>query len=73
MKYLTKQEIIELDKKLDARISQFGLLSRPRNQALFHIFLQFDLFIDQIGKDSNLSKRRNINRNLYNGLNYAVE
>jgi hypothetical protein len=73
VKYLTKQEIIELDEKIDARIYQFGLLSRPRSQALFHIFLQFDLFIDQSSKDFNLSKRRNINRNLYNGLNYAVE
>lgn len=73
MEYLTKQDIIELDERIDARINQFKLLLRPRNLALFHVFLQFDLLIDQIGKDSNLSKRRNVNRQIYNGLNHAVQ
>jgi len=68
-----KQEIIELDNRIDERISLFKFLLRPKDQALFHIFLQFDLLIDQIGKDSNLTKRRNLNRKLYNGLNHAVE
>lgn len=70
---LTEQEIIELDKRIDSIIPHFKLLSRPKDQALFHIFLRFDLFIDQIGKDPNLVKRRNLNRKVYNGLNHAIE
>ncbi|HSK70555.1 MAG TPA: hypothetical protein VK892_02585, partial [Pyrinomonadaceae bacterium] len=73
VKYLTKDEIIELDNKIDERISQFKLLSTPRSQALFNILLHFELLIDELGKDSDLSRRRNLYRKFYNGLNHAVK
>ena len=71
--YASKSEIDALDQLIDRRIPHFPLLARQKDQALFHLLLQFEQYIEIIGQLTDLNVRRNRYRNLYNGLNHAVQ
>ena len=71
MVYLTEEELSMLDKRIDAKRMHFNLLSRPRNQALFHVILYFDLIFDSF--QIKQVEKRYSNRRLYNTLNHCIQ
>lgn len=75
MKFLKKEEIDLLDKRIDNRILTFKFLSYSKNQALFHILLAFESLLDSFGVNTqdDLSKRKILYKRLYDGLNHSIQ
>ena len=73
VEYLDKKQLEEVDKKIDSRIQTFKLLKRPKDQAIYCVLLYFDLWMNELGKDMNLDRRKNLYRHSYQGLNHLIE
>lgn len=72
MKYLDKKQLKELDEKIDSRIQTFKFLKQPKDQAIYCVLLYFDLWMNELGKDMNLDRRKNLYRHSYQGLDHLV-
>jgi hypothetical protein len=73
MKRLTKTEIEELDRELDAPIRLLPLLARERDVALIHFLRAYESYMERNATTVNRGQREYATKHAYEGLHHGVK